>query len=149
MDSPMTYEEIHKRTSDQITKEEGLIHNRLTWMLTFQGFLFAAVVLSANTAVEERLGHLLRTTIPWLALCSAVLALTGVSAAYLSINNIKEILKKYEPTGADAVKLPAHGTALASLLGRITSLGLPLLVIVAWGYLMCNGISGEGACCHH
>ena len=145
----MTYDEIQKRTSDQITKEEGLIHNRITWMLTFQGFLFAAVVLSANTNVDEHLSSLLRRTIPWLALASAGLALIGVRAAYISINSIKDTLADFLIKNPQQHHVPAHGNPLASTLGRMTSHGLPMLVILAWSYLIWQGISGSSSCCHH
>ena len=141
----MTYEEAQKRTSDQITKEEGLIHNRITWMLTFQGFLFAAVVLSAKSDVDPILGPLLRRTIPVVALVSAVLGLIGVRAAYISINNIKAFLAWYEKEYPQPVKPPAFGTPMASKLGRVTSHGLPVLVILAWLYMLQNGI----ACAAH
>lgn len=137
----MDYLEVHKRASDQITKEEGLIHNRITWMLTFQGFLFAAMVLSANSNVDARLGTLLRGAIPWLALASAALALIGVRAAYISINTIKKFLEDFETEHKPAVKPPAFGNPTASKMGRVTSHGLPILVMLAWWYLIANGIA--------
>lgn len=137
----MDYLEAHKRASDQITKEEGLIHNRITWMLTFQGFLFAAIVLSANSNVDHRLGALLRGVIPWLALASAGLAFIGVRAGYISINTIKKFLLDYEVEHKPSVKPPAFGNPTASTMGRMTSHGLPLLVILAWSILIVQGIA--------
>lgn len=38
------YEDLSK----QIEREDGLVNTRMTWMITLQGFLFAALALIGN-----------------------------------------------------------------------------------------------------
>ncbi len=38
---------------EKIKHEESLINSRLTWMLTFQGFLFASITLSKEEANQS------------------------------------------------------------------------------------------------
>jgi hypothetical protein len=75
-------------TAHQIEREDGLISNRLTWMLTFQGFLFlsAAAVLASDVAPLQR--RLFVTTAAILGFLVCIIAIVSISAAVASITRI-------------------------------------------------------------
>ena len=128
----LTHKEALELYSNQITKEEGLIHSRLTWMLTLQGFLFLSLVGASRTDVEQHAAIALLRIIPWLGIASAVLAFVGVVGAYLSIDNIKSLRNKFKTDNALENEPPGHGTLIASFLGRVCSLGFSMLIVLAW-----------------
>lgn len=116
--------------SKQISHEESLINNRIMWMLTFQGFLFASIALIGNNQINCALRSILQQIIPTLGTIIAVLTLLGVIGAYVSIHQQREdwkpYLKSYPPPG---------GRKSAMWLGRFASGLIPLIMILAWVYV--------------
>ncbi|WP_105169177.1 hypothetical protein [Pseudoalteromonas sp. T1lg23B] len=114
---------------DRIVHEEELIHRRLGWMLAFQGFLFASYskVFAGSLALDAKLAMVL----PAVGLASALLTLSGVSAAYLSIGIER---KKQQPQ--QVIDFGASGWA--KYLGRLNAFGLPIILSIAWLYLLCS-----------
>jgi len=106
---------------DSIRHEEGLIHNRLTWMLQIQGFLFAAISFAATQQTQERYPHLFKTT-AIVGMSIAFLTLLGISAAYIAIGQARR-LHSTQIFG---------GSHFAKWLGRTNSLGLCVILTVAW-----------------
>jgi hypothetical protein len=100
---------------ETVRHEENLINSRLTWMLTFQGFLFAAESLAANHAAILRV-------VPWVGMAVASLSFLGVAAAYGTID-----VKRRELAGAKY-----GGTSWRKVFGRTNSLGIPIAVVAAW-----------------
>jgi hypothetical protein len=125
----LSQKDFYEYTVRQIEREQGLVNNRLSWMLTFQGFLFAsiALVLNKDTAPSVRL--VFRGVIPGIGIAVALLALVGVHAAALSSSEIKA---KWKQRDGFQQYPPTFGTPTISRLGRITSYGIPISVIVAW-----------------
>lgn len=125
--------------SEQIKQEENLISNRLSWMLTFQGFLFTALTWIGRKDAEEELKEVLMTIIPLIGMLTSYIAIIGIIAAYFSINNIKKKLVNFKKEIPQDINIteppPAYGTALASLLGRIPSHGVPLILVFSWFWI--------------
>jgi hypothetical protein len=121
--------DFYDYTTQQIERENDLINNRLSWMLTFQGFLFAALALVVNKDTEPAVGLIFKNVLPIIGIAVALLAFLGVLAAYISIDNIKQ---KWKKQLGNQQYPPAHGTPLASFLGRITSYGIPISIVIAW-----------------
>jgi hypothetical protein len=115
--------------SEKIRHEETLINSRLTWMLTFQGFLFATVALVADDSKDPKFRAALLDVIPLVGAIVAMLTFFGVLAAYIAIgqarNPYREVLKTSEEIGFG-------GQNLAKWLGRTNSLGITLVVVIAW-----------------
>jgi len=118
----------------QIAHEESLINSRMTWMLTIQGFLFAALALLVKDFVnpsDASNTHLMNITmiksIPVLGAVIALFSFLGIIAAYISIDHHRSTtkIKKYRP----------GGNATASVLGRIVSISIPGIIALTWAYI--------------
>ncbi len=108
-----------------IEHEENLINRRLTWMLTFQGFLFASLSLFVNKK-EDILPTdvilLLEQLIPYVGICVSIVILLGIVAAYRSITHNK--------------KTSYNEDIVALLLGRFSSCSIPIIIIDGWLYFL-------------
>jgi hypothetical protein len=116
-DSDQDKKSYVERTVDH---EETLINTRLTWMLTFQGFLFAALSLANE---DSRLA--LFSVIPWIGIAVAALSFLGVLAAYGRIDAAR---RKHRGQGFGSTCWPKW-------LGRTNSLGIPVVIVTAWTIL--------------
>ena len=132
VEPPLTLKDKYDYTARQILREERLINNRLSWMLTFEGFLFAALALTANASNEGVLRNSLKYTIPATGIAVAVLTMVGISGAYVSINQIKIFWGKQK--GIKCFPLP-YGSPQASARGRVTSHGIPLAMMLMWSLI--------------
>ena len=121
-------DEFYKYTLQNIEREESLIDHRISWMLTSQGFLFAALALLAKTNGNSPTIATLSMMTPYGGLMVAILSFVGIHAAYLSIGNLLKVLKR-RPEWAS---YPRVTTDFASRLGRLCGYGLPLLFIIIW-----------------
>ena len=115
----------HNDSQDQwlrevVKHEENLINARITWMLTFQGFLFAAVSLATGDIRSDLLD-----TVPIIGMLIAALAVLGITAAYLTID---EARRNYGG-------LVFGGLRLRKWLGRTNSLGICVVVTLGWLWL--------------
>ena len=116
----------------QIEREDGLVNYRLTWMLTTQGLLFAALALLAGKEIDVDMRAMLAWLLPRIGIALSVIALLGVSAAN---NQITYLKKKWEKL--DYVKAPRpYGGPWAWRFGLIPSLCLPVLFFAAWIYVL-------------
>lgn len=114
---------------DRIRHEETMIYNRITWMLTFQGFLFASLAIASDASTDEHIRSVLLGTIPLLGVAVGVLTLLGVSAAYIHMHEIRATIQTKE----DGKDFGAKG--LARWMGRSNSGLLPVIIVIAWLYL--------------
>jgi hypothetical protein len=126
---PLTLNDYYDDTARQIKREERLINDRLSWMLTFEGFLFAALALTANVSNAGVLRNNLKYTIPAIGFVVAMLTAVGIFGAYISINQIKRFWANQK--GSDRFPI-AYGNRLASFLGRTTGYGLPFAMMLTW-----------------
>jgi hypothetical protein len=112
-----------------IEREQTLINNRITWMLTFEGFLFAGLALISDTKQSPQVRNALKDVLPLVGGSVAGLTVFGVLAATLSIMKAK---KFWENQTNKEEFGPGYGSRWASYLGRVTSFGVPLAVAAAW-----------------
>ncbi|MBE9005078.1 hypothetical protein IQ259_08505 [Fortiea sp. LEGE XX443] len=129
----LSQKDFYEYTVRQIEREQNLVNNRLSWMLTFQGFLFASIALVANKDTEPSIRLVFRNVIPAIGIAVALLAFIGIHAAALSSNEIKA---KWKQRAGFQDYPPTFGTSKISLLGRITSYGIPTSVVLAWLLLL-------------
>jgi hypothetical protein len=122
-------EELDNYAVRQLERELNLINNRLSWMLTFQGFLFTTTALAANNNTDQTMSMGLKYGIPFVGILVAFLALFGIHAAHLSITNIRTRWKWY---GGYLGYSLAFGNPDARKYGRIPSYGIPISIIIAW-----------------
>jgi hypothetical protein len=133
-DTAVTYAE---QLAKEIATEHGLVTTRMTWNLTFQGFLFAAFALAAskpgakpNEPMSEHVSALM-STLPWAGICTAALTLIGILAAFSQINHLKRAWYGHE--GAlRAVAPRPFSHWFGGLAGRIPSVGITGVLIGCW-----------------
>lgn len=116
----------------QIEREDGLVNYRLTWMLTTQALLFAALALLAGKDTDAEMREILASLLPWIGIVLCVIAFLGVTAANIAITDLKS---EWEKLAYDKAPRP-YGRPLAHRLGLIPSFGLPLLFLGAWIYVL-------------
>jgi len=113
-----------------LNREDSLVNNRLIWVLTIQGFLFAAVALSFEKEIAQN---------KFLFIISIVGIVISIMGTYLSVlanlhinklksqwGDIKTIVKDVSPFGSGAHR-PKSFTNLVGL-----SFLLPLCTGIAW-----------------
>jgi hypothetical protein len=98
-------------------------------MLTFEGFLFAGLAIISNTKQSPQVRNALKDVLPLVGASVAALTILGVLAATLSIMKAKDV---WEARGNNQEFGPGYGSKLASVFGRVTSFGVPLVVAAAW-----------------
>lgn len=130
-----TLKEYYEYTVHQIGREDELIHKRITWFLTFEGFLFAALSLMDKThSINSSLHTTVGVVVPLLGFLVSLLAYVGVQSAWSAINDLREGWShKSETVGPDAFPRP-YGRK--SFLKISYSRSLPLLVAAAWGIIL-------------
>ncbi len=131
----------------QIEREDGLVNYRLTWMLTTQGLLFAALALLAGKNTNAEMREMLTLLLPSIGIVLSIISFLGVAGASIALYDLKT---EWEKLAYSKVPRP-YGPPLAFWLGLIPRLCLPLLFLGAWGYILfelsfCTPSSGSNGC---
>ena len=129
-----SFNKIEKRRyyeflSHQIEREDGLVNNRLTWMVATQGLLFTAIALVARS--NTTIPNLIETLTKWLPVTGMFLSFAcflGVLGATIAIYDLK---KEWKLLSYDGGPRPFGGT-IAALLGLVLRFSLPILFFTAW-----------------
>lgn len=128
-DKHLPAKEFYEYTVHQIEQEQGLVDTRISWTLTFEGFLFAAIAIGVSESTPSGVRVVFQYIIPLIGIAVALLALVGVYASALS----KDVIKRgWMQHPSFALYPPTFGGRKISILGRITSYGIPIALIVAW-----------------
>lgn len=127
-------DEVYESVHQQIGREETLINNRLTWLLVFHGLLFNVIAQNAGQPLDQRLVGVLLKGIPLIGLCTAGLGFAGVCAAYSSIRSIQATWKVL-PVDIQKKRAPPFGRTWAHSCGMAPSVGIPLVLSVAWAWI--------------
>jgi CDP-diglyceride synthetase len=119
----------------RIEHEHLLENNRLSWFLAFQGFLFAAIALGGKDG-EATIAAFAKTMVPLTGAFVSFLAFCGVCASQCS----RRAVKKWFNGKHAHTELPAMSPSKAgSWLGRVTAWLLPVVLMVAWFWLLMAG----------
>jgi hypothetical protein len=121
----------------RLEHEDGLIVNRLAWLMASESFLFTAYAIVLNgpgSRFHLRLMHL----VPLVAIVSSALIFVGIAAAVRAMGWIRGL---WSARAADESSLglpPLHtpGSVKAGLAAPIL---LPLMFIGVWLFLLCSG----------
>jgi hypothetical protein len=145
--TPLTGLEYYNLIRQRIEHEDGLIVQRLSWLVASQSFLFTAyaIVLSSLTASpqsatsamlhqEARLSRL----IPLVAIMTCALIYTGIVAAVKAIASLRRSYRSRFPSDETIPDIQV-GT-LTRLLGLAAPLLLPLVFIGVWLFLAARGL---------
>jgi hypothetical protein len=125
------FKEWYERLAHQIEREDGLVNQRLSWMMQFEGFLFAALGLVANASVSSSLAlkATLVIVLPASGICAALLSSFGVNAAYDRLDELKTMYMRVR--GRQALVRPFGGRS-AHVRGRVLGSLFPWLMASAW-----------------
>jgi hypothetical protein len=137
---------------DYVKHEDELINRRLTWLLTVQGFLFAAYGIAnqiyagsnskngSETLAMRNFAERLGSVFASVGLVVGALAFLGVLAAQFSVWSLEKQWKNIpKPNAAEAASLPGltgAGNIMAKVLGAIAHNFIPIMIIGAWGWII-------------
>ena len=122
----------------QVDREDKLINNRLSWMLTTEGLLFSALALmassNANMQVDKGIVAALKQCIPIIGIVIPASALIAIISAHRVVNKLQEHWTKLEhyfpyhpsPFGSHHFAFPILGPSVV----------LPLSIIAAWCWII-------------
>ncbi len=145
----MTLDRKYEIAREQIRHEDGLINNRTTWFLVFQGLIFGAFFQALGLFEPSKLPDPLHAKLLVVALAllcllgagSALVAASAVAAAYAQIDAIRSWWGRQNPDGGDFPRLMgASGMAVwsfklsgATFLRASAAVWLLLLAMLLWG----------------
>lgn len=130
----------------RIEHENGLIIQRLSWLVTAQAFLFTAYAITTSelTNMSSRAASvfleqevLLFRLIPIVAISNALLIYCGILGA---LKAIRELRRGYKAKVKPNEKLLIQTSATARLLGMAAPVVLPLLFVAVWLVLLIHGL---------
>ena len=126
------YEKIYKRYTECFKKENDLINNRITWLLTTQAFLFAALEYVKNTPNLEFVVSLV-------GLLSSVGFFLSILAAIMSYFRFYKKFPAELEAESEKVNFPETNRSICILiLGFIGPILTPIVLIWGWSYLLIN-----------
>ena len=125
----MIFSDQYDRYCRQIDKEDGLVDQRINWLLLSQSILFAAIGVSGQEVAKITL-----RVIPLVGIVSSLIIGVSVLAALLSLLRYREILMKVCPPKEDSdFSCPQlHRSRLNIGLGLVSPIALPILFCTAW-----------------
>jgi hypothetical protein len=133
-----------------IEHEDNLINHRLTWLITIQGFLFAAFAVVANDLLESTHGKTMLLRVMMYAT-----TFLGVMSAYIVWNSIRTAFAYTQTITAwwnenFAAHLAIQGIPYPPLRGTRANMGairkflhthnIPMIMIYIWVVLLVAGL---------
>lgn len=127
------FSHTYERYCRELDKEDGLINDRVNWLLVSQSILFAAVGLAG-----EGPGRIIVKIVPWVGCALSVVIWVSVLAAISSFLEYRGLLKKSCPPDfdLDAAYPQLQRKPYNILLGFLAPIVLPIIFIVAWGFML-------------
>lgn len=118
----------------QLEHEDGLMVNRLSWLVASQSFLFTAYAIVLNGTPTAR-QELLHNLLPGLGLATCGLIYLGVLAGVRVTTVLRRKLRQIRD-GTFGVGETILGTTTTHALGLAAPLLLPPLFFAAWATLL-------------
>jgi len=125
----------------QIEHEDGLIVNRLSWLIASESFLFTAYAITLNGPLPTRsaqfVAHseLLVKIIPLLAISADAFIYLGICGAVRVMADLRRELARHR-VAIGNLRPPIQGTRLTLFLGHCAPLCLPPIYAAAWTILL-------------
>jgi hypothetical protein len=127
-------DELNQIYSKQIEREDNLIAQRLTLLLTFQGFLFASLSLLGRPDANQEIIGALKQVVPLMGIAISILAVFGIHAAVHNLNRLKD-----EWTALNSSKkYPAPFCEPRTPYPSLYIYGIPVVSTLAWLFLSSN-----------
>jgi hypothetical protein len=134
--------DYYKLIRARLEHEDGLIVNRLAWLMASQSFLFTAyaIVLNglATPAAQSILNHHARLIrlIPFVGIASSALISAGILAAIRAMAWLRGQFRSRVPDEAALGLPPIQTPRSISMMGLAAPLILPGVFVVVWLYLL-------------
>jgi hypothetical protein len=116
-----------------IMNENQLVNQRLTWLLTFQGLLLAALGL----AWSRRESRPLIAVFGFLGIAASLVSAVGLVAASRAMDHLVDWWHLHRPNdyvGPDVIGLPAASSSVINYMNPWTL--FPLMFAVAWSVIL-------------
>lgn len=131
-------EEAIKPFRDQIRHEDTLFNQRITWLMTFQGFLIVPFLLVESSSNKTQLVNI-QIIIVSIGILSAFLVFLGCFAAHQSINYLINSARINLCMNKEAVKgLLMRNPRYIQIAGAFPSFGSIILLSIVWIFLLQN-----------
>lgn len=124
--------ELYKLYASRIDRQDNLINQRLGWMLTSQGFMFAAVgvMLNSTNQILQNLAKI----VTYVGISVSIIGFMGAFGAWLAIHE----LIKSETVKKDMKDFPRLiGGKTASFFGFTPAICIPIVLFFAWLNIYC------------
>jgi hypothetical protein len=125
----------------RLEHEDGLIVNRLSWLMASQSFLFTAYAIvlngigSATSHIAEHLQRLIHL-IPLVGIAASALIFAGIFAATRAMKWLREVFRAKVPDEAALGLPPLQTPGPIAATGLAAPLILPLAFVGVWLYLL-------------
>lgn len=138
-------EDVRKSYIAQIEAEDGLVAQRMGWMLQFNGFLIASFGLAAREGAAVHPVQTFLQSVPWMGLAVTILGATGIWAA-LSAANLKRSEWLEWMAGNDFYDAARPTSRPLFLSGGLSwyassanAIGLPAVIATFWLWMLIGG----------
>lgn len=126
-----SHRNCHQDIIDQIKHENNLEHNRMTWVLQINGFLFATLALLKKDA-DKSIYYFVSYILPIVGIAISMAGFYGIRAAHTQ----KEYLKgKWHSLQCNCCVRP-FGARETTILGRTPSLAIPVVLAFSWLFFL-------------
>jgi hypothetical protein len=142
---------IANAIAEQISREQNLVSNRMTWNLTFQGFMIAAFALVAAAELTQPAKILLEVAISVAGAVVATVTISGVAAAQKQSDYLKAEFRHHfmaiSPTTGKEETLPdfpyprPFSVRQGSEKARNTSKVILIVLAVMWCVLLASTLA--------
>ncbi len=126
---------------DEIVHEDGLIGQRLGWFLASQAFFFSALAIAQGNQkiMPSWSSNYFFPLIPIVAVLSCVLIFVGLLAGVAALQKWRAMIQTPEYSNAACLpRIVRDGVIIR--LGWAAPIALPIVFIVAWVYVLAQGI---------
>ena len=130
-------DQVYKQIRQEIHFELNLVNGRVNWLIASQAFLFMPLTIAARG--RPLVDSVMYPLIPVIGLVICVLVAVSISAAvWRSFEwRIKACKGAYTGVGEQRTfSVVTPKTPLIPLMGVVAAIGVPLVLAVAWSYLL-------------
>lgn len=136
---PVAY---YRAIRERLQHEDGLIVNRLAWLMASQSFLFTAYAIVLNGAALPSAGRIgehqagLLRLLPLVGTVSTALIYAGILAAIRAMSWLADEFRKRVPDESALGLPPVYTPAPIRNFGLAAPALLPVLFLILWIYLL-------------
>ena len=130
----------YKMIRDEISHEDNLMGSRVSWFMASQSFLLTAMAIAQGPVqpLPHARNNYFFPLLPVVAIVSDLLILAGVAAGIIVLHRWRRSLEQDEPRFESFPRIRRDNSIMR--LGWSAPIGLPLVFLAAWLYLLWAGL---------